>query len=227
MKILIVDDSGVSREMLRHIVEKKGHEPIEAEDGLDGLRMAKIHVPALIISDAFMPVMDGFQFLRAIKEDEGLKHIPFIFFSATYKGNRDIDLAIALGAEGYIIKPKGPADFWEEVEFIFKEQHREKVITPELITEEEEYLKRYSEVVTAKLEEKVAELEKEISERKKTEEEIVKLNADLEQRLREKTAALEAKSDELWKPDRAFADMESELTELKKKIKELEGKKGP
>lgn len=170
MKILIVDDSSDIRGLLRNIIEEKGHEAIEAEDGLDGLRMAKINTPDLIISDALMPVMDGFQFLRAVKEDEGLKSIPFIFFSAIYKGDKDVALAVALGAEAYIIKPKKISELWEEVEIILRERKEEKVITPELITEEEEYLKRYSQVVAVKLKEKVAELEKEIAERARAEE---------------------------------------------------------
>ena len=172
MKILIVDDDRDNRELLRYIVEEKGNEAIVAEDGLDGLRMAKIHIPDLIISDALMPIMDGFQFLRMIKEDKRLRPIPFIFYSAVYKGDKDVDLAIALGAEAYIIKPKAPSALWEEVEMILSEQKEEKVITPELITENEDYLKRYSDVVAAKLEEKVAELEKEIAERNKIESEL-------------------------------------------------------
>ncbi len=174
MKILIVDDNRDDRRLLRYIVERKGHEAVEGEDGLEGLRMAKLNAPDLIISDALMPVMDGFQFLRAVKEDEKLKTIPFIFYSAIYRADKDVDLAIALGAEAYIIKPKEPADLWDEVEIILREQKKEKIITPELVTEEEDYLKRYSQVVAAKLEEKVAELEKEVAQRKLAEQEITK-----------------------------------------------------
>ncbi len=208
MKILIVDDNDDDRRLLRCIVENKGHEAIDAEDGLDGLRMAKIHMPDLIISDALMPLMDGFQFLRAVKEDEKLKTIPFIFYSAIYRADKDVDLAIALGAEAYIIKPKEPADLWDEVEIILREQKKEKIITPELITEEEEYLKRYSQVVASKLEEKIVVLENEIEEHRKIEEELFRLNEELRLRLKEMTVELEAKKEELRKRNEALAGKE-------------------
>lgn len=197
MKILIADDNGDNRELVKRIIGNKGHEVVEAEDGLDGLRMAKIHAPDLIISDALMPIMDGFQFLRAVKEDEKLKAIPFIFYSAVYRNDKDVDLAIALGAEAYIIKPKAPSDLWEEVEIIMAHHKKEKTITPELITEEEDYLKRYSQVVTAKLEETVSALEKEIEGLKDTVLELRKQNAELELLLKERSAELEAKREEL------------------------------
>ena len=93
MKVLIVDDNSENRNILRHIIERQNNEVIEAEDGLDGLEKAAVHKPDLIISDVLMPKMGGFQFLRSIKNDEYLKSIPFVFYSAIYRGDKDKELA--------------------------------------------------------------------------------------------------------------------------------------
>lgn len=102
MKILIVEDIADDRRLLRYNLEHHGCEVIEAADGQEGLAMAKAHKPDMIISDALMPKMDGFQFLRAVKTDDSLKEIPFVFYSATYTGYKEAELAISLGAEEFI-----------------------------------------------------------------------------------------------------------------------------
>lgn len=85
MKILIVDDNYDSRKFLRYNLEHHGVETvIEAENGREGLEAARVHRHDFIISDALMPVMDGFEFLRCIKTDNELKNIPFIFYSSVY-----------------------------------------------------------------------------------------------------------------------------------------------
>ncbi|MBI5376919.1 MAG: response regulator [Candidatus Schekmanbacteria bacterium] len=174
MKILIVDDNSDDRELLRLIIERHGHQVIEACNGQEGLSIAAKQKPNIIISDALMPVMDGFQFLRNTKKDKTLNSIPFIFYSATYKEYQDAELALSLGADAFIIKPKDPAELWKEIEDILKENKSEKPVTAQLIEEDEEYLKRYSEIVAIKLEEKIRELEGEIAARRKTEELIKK-----------------------------------------------------
>src|SRR6185369_297950 len=104
MKTLVVDDNAADRKILRYLLERRGCEVIEAADGSEGLTMAEIHVPALIISDALMPKMDGFQFLRKIKTDPALRNIPFIFYSSVYTGTRDEQLAMSLGADAFVVK---------------------------------------------------------------------------------------------------------------------------
>jgi PAS domain S-box-containing protein len=161
MKILIVDDRAEDRMLLRYNVERHGHSAVEAGDGQEGLALAAKNKPDLIISDALMPGMDGFQFLRAIKKDENLKDIPFVFYTATYTGLKEEELAFSLGAAAYIIKPKAPEDLWKELhEIIGKDKLTNGKTGTELHAAEEDYLEKYACVVATKLEEKVCELEK-------------------------------------------------------------------
>jgi len=170
MRILIVDDLHDDRQVLRYMVEKAGNEAIEAENGLEGLGIAKNSPPDLIISDALMPVMDGFKFLRAVKQEPELRSIPFVFYSSTYTENQDVRLAMSLGANAYFFKPMEPVELWEEIEGILEKATHNEHTPKELIKEDAEYLRRYSEVVATKLEEKVLELEKALAERKQAEE---------------------------------------------------------
>jgi CheY-like chemotaxis protein len=65
-----------------------------------------------------MPSMDGFQFLWAIKMDESLRDTPFVFYSSVYTGLKEEDLALRLGAEGFITRPKEPDNLWREMSAI-------------------------------------------------------------------------------------------------------------
>ncbi|KAF0144709.1 MAG: histidine kinase [Nitrospirae bacterium] len=169
MKILIADDDPDARNILKLIIEMQGHEAIEASDGLQGLEKTKANRPDLIISDILMPKMDGFQFLREANSDKNLSAIPFVFYSSTYTGEEEIGLAFSSGADGFIVKPKSPEKFWEELNNILskREEGKSKKTKP---IKDEEYLKRYSHIVSVKLEEKVKELEKMLEERKQAEE---------------------------------------------------------
>lgn len=160
MKVLIVDDSAPDRSILRHTFQAHGYETIEAENGREGLAMATEHKPDLIVSDALMPVLDGFGFLREIKADEALHGIPFIFYSAVYTGHNEEKLARSEGAEAFLVKPLEPEVLWREVQALLNRNIVNKISTvPTTQSEEKQYLREYSTVVVAKLEEKVKELE--------------------------------------------------------------------
>ncbi|MDP2158060.1 MAG: response regulator, partial [Nitrospirota bacterium] len=160
MKTLIAEDNADDRKLLRMNLEHHGCVVFEAGDGAEALHIAKEQKPDLIISDALMPKMDGFQFLRAVKTDEALRHIPFIFYSAVYTGYREAELAISLGAAAFIIKPKEPEELWNEIRDLIdgcklKDEGR---LTARIIEEDEEFLNKYSQIVASKLEEKMKEL---------------------------------------------------------------------
>jgi len=155
MKVLVVDDNPADRRILRYVLERHECQVVEAADGEQGFRQAGSELPDLIISDALMPRMDGFEFLHRIKADSRLKGIPFIFYSSVYTGDRDEKLARSLGADAFLVKPKDPEEIWRE---IVRVMERGRTRTGK-VEDEEEYLRQYSRIVTAKVEEKVRELE--------------------------------------------------------------------
>lgn len=160
MKVLIVEDSIRDRQLLRCAIEHQGQEVVEAANGQQGLEAAARHRPDLIISDALMPVMDGFEFLRQMKKDEHLRHIPFVFFSAVYTGAREEELARALGAVAFIEKPLTPKKLWDRIEQALVDLAAEECPpAPVPVADAEVLLESYGRVVAAKLIEKVRELE--------------------------------------------------------------------
>ncbi|MBI1920369.1 MAG: SpoIIE family protein phosphatase [Geobacter sp.] len=160
MKVLIVDDNPAGRKILRYNFNSRGCEVIEAGDGEEGIEMATAHRPDLIISDALMPRMDGFQFLRKVKGDEALREIPFIFYTSVFTSHEDEELALSLGAATFIVKPKKFEELWHEICIVVEGHEEPEEVQGEVaVGGEEEYLTEYSHVMIAKIEEKVTELE--------------------------------------------------------------------
>ena len=230
IKILIVEDRKVDRRLLRKMLKSKGHEVQEAADGREGLEILRLHKPDLIISDALMPGMDGFRFLRNIKKDEDLKAIPFVFYSSVYTSSIDGKLALALGARAFIEKPVPPDEFLEKLKAVIQQiEAKEQPAPVELIKHEEEYLRNYSDVVATKLEEKVEELEKvnkrlqiEIAEHEQAEDELNQQREHLEELVKQRTAELEEKVAELERMNDVFTGREFRIKELSDRVKELE-----
>ncbi|NDY41479.1 response regulator [Dissulfurirhabdus thermomarina] len=160
MKILIVDDNPVDRAFLRANVEKRGCEAVEAGNGLEGLEMATLHRPDVIVSDVLMPEMDGFEFLKAARRRPELRDIPFIFYSSVYTGDKEEDFARELGAAAFIRKPADPEALWARINAILQEcRVKPAAPPPGAAPDETRFFKKYSGIVAARLEEKVRELE--------------------------------------------------------------------
>ena len=158
--VLVVDDRGVDRLLLRKLLEGRGYTVLEAADGEEGFEMARFYEPDLIIADTLMPKMDGFGLLKNIKTDEKTKKIPCIVYSAVYTGYDDEKLARLLGAIDFIPKPIDGGGFLRRVEVAIAGANAwVGTAVVGLAIGEEEYLRRYSHVVAAKLEDKVCELE--------------------------------------------------------------------
>lgn len=103
-RILVIDDSPSQSMGIRRIVEKLGHDCITAEDGAQGVELAKAEVPDLILMDVVMPNLNGFQATRAISRHETTSHIPIILVT-TKDQDTDKVWGMRQGAKGYLTKP--------------------------------------------------------------------------------------------------------------------------
>jgi two-component system, chemotaxis family, chemotaxis protein CheY len=101
---LVVDDSRVVRKIARRILEEMGFEIIEAEDGEQALEACKRALPDAVLLDWNMPVMDGYEFLGALRRMPGGER-PKVVFCTTENGIDHISRALEAGADEYIMKP--------------------------------------------------------------------------------------------------------------------------
>jgi len=124
-----------------------------------------------------MPVMDGFKLCKEVKGKDELKNIPFIFYTATYKDERDERLALMLGADKYILKPAEPEELINIIQGVIRDVEEGKFEPKKpALDEEEEVFKLYCERLVNKLEKKMLDLEKEITVRNQAEKRIEHLS---------------------------------------------------
>lgn len=101
--LLIVDDNADIRKLVRELLSDT-YDIIEAADGKEGIRLASRYVPDLIICDVMMPVMDGLECCRRIKEEISTSHIPVLMLTACSMEEQRIQ-GYESGADGYLSKP--------------------------------------------------------------------------------------------------------------------------
>ncbi|MBQ0958429.1 chemotaxis response regulator CheY [Ideonella sp. 4Y11] len=125
LKFLVVDDFSTMRRIVRGLLKEMGCNNVEeAEDGQVALNMLKNARFDFVVSDINMPNMNGFELLKAIKADDGLKQLPVLMVTAEAR-KEDIVLAAQSGAAGYIVKPFTKATLEEKVQKILQ-----KLATP-------------------------------------------------------------------------------------------------
>ncbi len=117
--ILIVDDSKTVRNLVAFILKKEGFKVTAAEDGIDGLeKLYSAKQPVdLLISDINMPRMDGFTFIRTVREQEAYRDLPIIVLS-TEGQEKDIQAGLRLGANMYMVKPAQPEKLMRNVKML-------------------------------------------------------------------------------------------------------------
>lgn len=116
--ILIVDDSKTVRNLVAFIMKKEGFKVTAAEDGLDGLeKLYSMEKVDLIISDVNMPRMDGFSFIKTVREQDAYRDVPIVILS-TEGQEKDIQQGLGLGANLYMVKPAQPEKMVKNVKML-------------------------------------------------------------------------------------------------------------
>ncbi|MET3293218.1 UNVERIFIED_CONTAM: CheY-like chemotaxis protein [Brevibacillus sp. OAP136] len=114
-KILLVEDNEMNRDMLSRRLMRKGYHVIMAVDGQEGIDLARTEAPDLILMDMSLPVVDGWDATRRLKEAEETRHIPIIALTAHAMAS-DRERAIQAGCDDFDTKPVEWARLLEKME---------------------------------------------------------------------------------------------------------------
>jgi len=125
--ILIIEDDRNMRTMLRHALEKDGYNVMTAADGVRGLQEFKEHAPDIVLMDAVMPKLDGFQACAALRRMPGGDEAPVLMITAL-NDDTSVDRAFDSGASEYITKPFNWAVLRQRVRRLVRERNAEKCI---------------------------------------------------------------------------------------------------
>jgi signal transduction histidine kinase len=180
VKILLVDDKLENLVALEAVLDGLGQELIKAQSGKEALRACLEHDFAAILLDVKMPDMDGFEAAAMIREREQSKDTPIIFLTAL-KSEEHLFRGYYMGAVDYLYKPIVPEVLRSKVS-VFVDLCRKNTI-----------LRKNRDA----LEQKNAELEKQMGERLRAEANVRRLNSELERRVEERTRELSRMNEEL------------------------------
>ena len=121
--VLVIDDESEIRDMLSDFLSTR-YEVAQAANGKEALELMRIRMPLLIICDIIMPVMDGVEFIKIMKEQELTRHIPIILLSSKGSVENQIE-GLETGADAYLSKPFHPRHLEAQVDSLL---HRNKAV---------------------------------------------------------------------------------------------------
>lgn len=115
-KVLVVDDHADNRALLTTLLAHAGHQSSESMDGSEALVQVRTHRPDLVICDILMPTMDGYEFVRRLREDREIAHTEVIFYTATFLEREARGLAESCGVTHVLTKPCDPEEILRIIE---------------------------------------------------------------------------------------------------------------
>lgn len=112
--ILVAEDDPVTRRFIVSLLEERGYEVLVAEDGEHAVSLAVSATPDLVVSDLVMPYRDGYEVLRAIRNDDRVAKLPVMILSMRDR-EEDIVRGFESGADEYVVKPFNAREFLARV----------------------------------------------------------------------------------------------------------------
>lgn len=108
-RILICDDDPLLVDLLEYRLANRGYDVVVARDGSEAVALLEQDIPDAIVLDAMMPVIDGYEVLRRVRENEKTANTPVLMLTAR-RQEQDIVGALELGASDYLVKPFIPEE---------------------------------------------------------------------------------------------------------------------
>ena len=114
-RVLLVEDNPANLALMQYLLQASGYTTLTATDGREGVVVAQRESPDIILMDLQMPILNGYDAARLVKEIPALRGVPIIAVTA-YAMVGDRDKILARGFDGYLAKPITPERFVSEVE---------------------------------------------------------------------------------------------------------------
>lgn len=113
--ILLIEDNEQNRYLVTFLLESRGCIVVESADGKSGIELAVKQKFDLILLDIQLPVMDGYQVARALRDSPATRNVPIVAVTS-YAMMGDREKALSAGCDGYVEKPINPETFVSEIE---------------------------------------------------------------------------------------------------------------
>ena len=161
LRVLIVDDVPENLALLEDVLSENGYEAVPCRNGLEALDVLTKSPVHLIVADAMMPKIDGFQLCKEVKAKPPTAKIPFIIYTGNYIDGADQEFARSIGVDRYVVKYAGLGSLIQAVNELAQinygfttppPQKQEKI-------DDQVFLEKHHAIIIKKLEEKMAELE--------------------------------------------------------------------
>jgi PAS domain S-box-containing protein len=162
LSILLVDDIQENLELLEDVLSENGYVPVMARNGVEALELVRREQVHMIVADAMMPKMDGFQLCKEVRALPACSTLPFIIYTGNYVDATDQEFARSIGVDRYVVKYAGLGTLVQAINELAQERYGRRpgdpAPAPEQI-DDQEFLEKHRAIVIKKLEEKMAELE--------------------------------------------------------------------